>query len=150
MCPLYCVLVFWNHLCGFWPNSTITIMNQGWLFQNKYALAKDWTLYKVNLLCFHSWVLYLIAIEAEVSKQKMINKTSPTIGIQINAEFAWNMFWNCHPNPKIANLHYSCRNPMYIPVGEGYCLLILSTTQDGATFRLPFPRWPYFSKINCR
>ena len=36
-------------------------------------------------------------------------------------------------------LHYSGVNPIYIPVGEGYCLLTRITTQAGATLRLPFP-----------
>lgn len=49
-------------------------------------------------------------------------------------------FETVSPTQEIANLHYSGRNPMYIPVGEEYCLLTLSTTQDGATFWLPFPR----------
>ena len=45
--------------------------------------------------------------------------------------------------------HYSGLNPIYIPVGEGYCGLTRITTQAGATLRFPFPRRPYFSNINC-
>lgn len=47
------------------------------------------------------------------------------------------------------HLHYSALKPIYIPVGEGYCLLTRTTTQAGATLRLPLPRRPYFSNINC-
>lgn len=46
-------------------------------------------------------------------------------------------------------LHYCGLNPIYIPVGEGYCLLTWITTEVVATLPLPYSRWTYISKLNC-
>ena len=46
-------------------------------------------------------------------------------------------------------LHYCGLNPIYIPVGEGYCLLTWITTEAVAILPLPYSRRTYISKLNC-
>ena len=46
-------------------------------------------------------------------------------------------------------LHYCGLKPIYIPVGEGYCLLTWITTEAVATLPLPYSRRTYISKLNC-